>query len=64
MLAVLNWWGHAIYYLDLVEMSPGRFGVLARNSWGAGYGDDGYFILEESRATPDEQYMPSAIMAA
>ncbi len=60
----LNWWGHCVYYVDAVEVRPGVFGVLARNSWGPGYGDDGWFILEEGRATPDEQYMPLAMMAA
>ncbi len=60
----LNWWGHAIYYVDAVEIRPGVFGVFARNSWGPEYGDDGWFVLEEGRATPDEQYMPLAMMAA
>ena len=57
----LNWWSHAITYMDPVETAPNVFGVLFRNSWGADYGDDGWAILAEDKATPDEAYVPEQV---
>lgn len=67
----LNWWGHAVTYLDPVYKN-GRFGVLGRNSWGSGwsYGGApaGQFIFFEgygrNMATPDEWYAPRQITGA
>lgn len=53
-----NWWSHAVTLIDLVEISPGKFGFKFRNSWGASYGDNGYAILAEGKGTPDDAYAP------
>lgn len=51
-----NWWGHAVTMTDPVLMPNGRFGARGRNSWGDSYGAHGFFVVEESYATPDEAY--------
>lgn len=59
-----NWWRHAVTALDPVMIRPGKFGARFRNSWGPGYGDDGFFVMEEGKGTPDEHYAPRSIVAA
>jgi hypothetical protein len=49
----LNWWGHAICQLDPIMFEDGTFGIGCDNSWGADYGDNGYFTLTERRGTAD-----------
>lgn len=49
----LNWWAHAILACDLVEVEPGSFGVRIRNSWGQGWGEQGFGILRGSKCIPD-----------
>lgn len=49
----LNWWSHAIMACDLVEVESGSFGVRIRNSWGDGWGEKGFGILQGSRAIPN-----------
>lgn len=56
-----NWWGHAVTAFDpWCKKSGGRwvFGARFRNSWGPGYGEDGWFVMEEGKGTPDESYAP------
>jgi hypothetical protein len=52
-----NWWSHAVTAFDPVYKN-GQFGVRFRNSWGKNYGTDGYFVMMEGKATPDEAYAP------
>ena len=52
-----NWWSHAVTALDPV-MKGKEFGARFRNSWGKNYGTDGYFVMMEAKATPDEAYAP------
>lgn len=60
-----NWWRHAVTAVDPVVLDgTDRFGSRDRNSWGSNYGEDGYFILEEGRATPDDAVAPIVAMAA
>jgi hypothetical protein len=60
----LGWWGHLVCQLDPVflddfpeldsyERASGGFGIGFDNSWGAGYGDNGYAYLDEKHATSD-----------
>lgn len=64
----LNWWGHAIEYLDPVFDDTG-FGVLFQNSWKASWGGmgNGRAILMErgsKSAVPDEAYAPRQLTAS
>jgi hypothetical protein len=59
-----NWWRHAVTALDPVMVGRNKFGARFRNSWGPRYGDNGFFIMEEGKGTPDEHYAPRSIVAA
>lgn len=59
-----NWWGHAVTMTDPVLMPNGRFGARGRNSWSDSYGAHGFFVVEESYATPDEAYALRSITQA
>lgn len=37
-----------------LELASSKFGCRERNSWGMSYGDRGFFILTEAKATPDD----------
>lgn len=60
----LNWWGHSVCAIDLVEITPNKFGVRIINSWGKQWGEGGFGILTESRGTPDNSVAPYAVRAA
>jgi hypothetical protein len=55
-----NWWGHSVCLLDLVETSPGQFGVRIWNSWGDEWGEKGMGVLSGSKAIPDGACAPRA----
>jgi len=55
-----NWWRHATTVEDPYMDDNGKFGLRESNSWGTGYGQQGYFILMEGKGTPDESYAPSS----
>tara|TARA_R110000803_G_scaffold114775_2_gene183190 strand:- start:896 stop:1699 length:804 start_codon:yes stop_codon:yes gene_type:complete len=48
-----NWWGHSVAGMDLVETSPGKFGVRILNSWTDDWGSKGTAVLEGKKAIPD-----------
>lgn len=54
----LNWWSHEVCAVDPVVLAKDRYGVRIRNSWGDEYGDRGYAVLTEGRATPDDAVAP------
>lgn len=56
-----NWWGHSVCLVDLVETSPGKFGVRFRNSWGDSYGSKGFSVLEGTRAQTNGACAPSIV---
>ena len=49
-----NWWSHAVVAADPVAFGDGKYGIRVRSSWGNNYGDNGYIILTENQASPDE----------
>lgn len=57
-----SWWRHAVTGIDPVMVGR-KFGARFRNSWGARYGTNGYFIMEEGKGTPDEAYAPRSVSA-
>lgn len=49
-----NWWGHSVLACDLVEIESNSFGILIRNSWGEGWGQNGGFgVLRDNKAVPN-----------
>lgn len=64
VVADYNWWGHSIYLVDPVEVSPGNFGVRFRNSWGDSYGEKGFSILKDSKAVPNGAVAPAVVLAS
>ena len=59
----LSWWGHQVYYADAVWLD-GEIAVRPRNSWGPGWGTDGFSILRGSKMVPDDAVAPRVAMAA
>lgn len=41
-------------YDQRIELAASKYGARERNSWAMSYGDRGFFILAESKATPDD----------
>jgi len=59
-----NWWGHSVAGMDLVETSPGKFGVRILNSWTDSWGEQGTAVLEGNRAIPDGACAARVIVGA
>lgn len=58
-----NWWGHEVCACDLVALPGRKWGIRIRNSWGD-WEDNGFSVLTESKATPDDAVAPVVLMAA
>lgn len=62
-VAAYDWWRHVVTLCDLVEISPGRYGVRFRNSWSDQWGDKnelgygGFGVLAEGKGTPSSGFM-------
>lgn len=59
----LNWWSHEICAMDGVVLGPNQYGIRIRNSWGDGYGSQGFSVLTRSKATPDDAVAPYGTLA-
>ncbi len=57
-----NWWGHEVCGIDPVVIGRNQYGIRFRNSWGDSYGDQGFNILAERKATPDDACAPRVSM--
>ena len=58
------WWGHLVCAVDPVALPNGEFGVRIWNSWGPTWGDKGFAVLTEKKATPDECVCPMVALVA
>lgn len=58
-----HWWSHSVCGLDLVETSPGQFGIRIWNSWTDSFGVNGTAVLAGSRAIPDAAVAPLVMLA-
>lgn len=52
-----NWWGHEVTAVDAVWLD-GQPAIRIENSWGPGWGDNGFGILQGSKALPDDAVTP------
>lgn len=59
----LNWWGHAVFAMDLVEVERNSFGVRILNSWSDRWGDLGEGVLRGNKAIPDNAVAPRVVTA-
>ena len=50
--------GHATICLDPLYFGGDEFGSRSRNSWGANFGDNGFFVRRGSRHIPDDIVAP------
>lgn len=59
----LNWWGHEITYYEPVWVD-GTVAIRQRNSWGMGWGSNGYALLQGSKMLSDDLVAPRVVLAA
>jgi hypothetical protein len=60
----LMWWGHCVCAMDLVETSPGKFGIRIINSWSDRWGENGVGVLSGSKAIPDNAVALTGVLAS
>lgn len=58
-----DWWRHEVSAIDPISLGGGEYGIRIRNSWGMGWGKDGYAILKEEKGTPDDAVAPRVIIS-
>lgn len=49
-----NWWSHEVFACDPLVLGANSYGIRIRNSWGERWEDEGFGVLEEGKATPDD----------
>lgn len=59
-----NWWGHSVCALDLVEPSPGQFGIRILNSWGDDWSDRGMGVLSPAKSIPNGAVAPRVLVTS
>lgn len=58
----LNWWGHEITGIAMVKLAGSKnYGIKIANSWGTGWGENGYGVLSGSKQVPDDAIAPSVV---
>ena len=55
-----NWWGHEVRLVDPMYFGGTDFGARFRNSWGDSFGHEGFDVLHERKATPDDAVIPAS----
>jgi len=58
-----NWWGHQVTYVDFVWKNN-TFVPVIRNSWGDQWQDEGYALLEGTRALADDAVAPAVALSS
>lgn len=58
-----NWWSHEITGVDGVWLD-GQAALVIRNSWGMGWKDMGYAVLQGNRMIPDDAVAPGVGLAS
>lgn len=56
-----NWWSHEVTGCDPIWLDGDIAGRL-RNSWGMGYGSQGFFVLQGRKLIPDDCVAPRVVM--
>lgn len=59
----LNWWGHEVTYIDALWLD-GALAILFANSWGTGWGQNGYGILRGNRMKPSDAVAPATTVSS
>ncbi|MEO6809731.1 MAG: hypothetical protein ABI353_11520 [Isosphaeraceae bacterium] len=59
----LGWWGHEVTFVDPLWLD-GAIAIRFRNSWGDGYGSNGYGTLQGQKMSPDDAVAPRLATAA
>lgn len=58
----LNWWGHEVTAVKVVKLAGTKnYGIMIANSWGTGWGDNGYGVLTGTKQVPDDAVAPSVV---
>lgn len=60
----LMWWGHCVCAMDLVETSPGQFGIRIINSWSDSWGEKGVGVISGTKARPDNAVALTGVLAS
>lgn len=57
----LNYWSHEVSAMRVVALGNRKYGAEIANSWSTGWSDNGYGVLTESKAIPDDAVAPRTV---